>query len=248
VHLRAKCGEASSRADGPGVRRVALIALVALAAFAPAAGAASLHLGDRPLRPGDSGHDVRVLQAFLQARGLAAVVDGRFGPATQAAVRAFQRSAGLPASGVVGPLTVTALRSAPAPAPLPPAWAPAPPPDAPPAVAAVMAAATRIASTPYLWGGGHRRWEDRGYDCSGSVSYALHGAALLDAPLDSSGLAAWGESGPGRWITVYANARHAFMVVAGVRYDTSGAKAAGTRWQAVARDMTGFTIRHPTSL
>ena len=222
--------------------------MAALACFAPTAGAAGLHLGDRALRPGDSGHDVRVLQAFLQARGLPAAVDGRFGPATANAVRVFQSSAGLPPSGVVGPQTVAALRgAAPAPAP-PPAWAPAPPPGAPPAVAAVMAAATRIASTPYVWGGGHQHWEDRGYDCSGSVSYALHGAALLDSPLDSSGLATWGEPGAGQWITVYANARHAFMVVAGVRYDTSGATAAGTRWQTAARGTSAFTARHPLGL
>jgi len=234
------------------VRRIALLALAAaVACFAAPAGAASLHLGDRALRPGDSGHDVRVLQAFLQGRGLQAAVDGQFGPATRDAVRAFQRSAGLPPSGVVGPLTVAALRSAaPAPAPPapPPAWSPAPPPGAPPAVAAVIAAATRIASTPYVWGGGHQRWEDRGYDCSGSVSYALHGAALLASPLDSSGLAAWGEPGPGQWITVYANAGHAFIVVAGVRFDTSGAKAAGTRWQTAARSTAGFTARHPLNL
>ncbi|HEY3019730.1 MAG TPA: peptidoglycan-binding protein [Solirubrobacteraceae bacterium] len=225
------------------MRRVALIALAALAACAPAAGAAGLHLGDRPLRPGDRGHDVRVLQAFLQARGLPATVDGDFGPATAAAVRAFQRSAGLPASGVVGPLTVAALRTA-----APVAAPPNPPPGAPPAVLAVIAAATRIASTPYVWGGGHQRWEDRGYDCSGSVSYALHGAGMLDAALDSSGLAAWGEPGPGRWITIYANRRHAFMVVGAMRFDTSGARAAGTRWQATARATTGFTARHPAGL
>jgi hypothetical protein len=77
------------------------------------------------------------------------------------------------------------------------------------------------------------------------VSYVLHGAGLLDAPLDSSGLAAWGEPGPGRWLTIYADAKHAFMVIAGRRYDTSGRGATGTRWQPAMRDTAGFTVRHP---
>jgi len=234
------------------VRRIALLALAAaVACFAAPAGAASLHLGDRALRPGDSGHDVRVLQAFLQGRGLQAVVDGQFGPATRDAVRAFQRSAGLPPSGVVGPLTVAALRSAaPAPAPPapPPAWSPAPPPGAPPAVAAVIAAATRIASTPYVWGGGHQRWEDRGYDCSGSVSYALHGADLLEQPMASGGFTSWGAQGSGQWVTIYANGGHMYMVVAGLRFDTSGRSKTGSRWQAEMRPTSGYAIRHPDGL
>jgi hypothetical protein len=227
------------------VRRIALLAVAVLACLAPSAGAAELHLGDRALRPGDRGHDVRVLQALLQT-----TVDGQFGPATATAVRAFQRSAGLPASGVVGPLTVAALRrGAPrAPGPAPPTWAPAAPPDAPPAVAAVIAAATRIASTPYVWGGGHQRWEDRGYDCSGSVSYALHGGGLLASPLDSSEFMSYGAAGRGRWITIYANPGHVYMVVNGVRFDTSGAEANGSRWQRKMRSSAGYTIRHPRGL
>jgi hypothetical protein len=119
------------------------------------------------------------------------------------------------------------------------------PTGAPEVVAAVIAAGNAIATTPYKWGGGHGAWRDTGYDCSGSVSFALAGAGLLDGPLDSTGFMDWGASGPGRWITVYANPGHAFMVVAGLRFDTSGAQG-GTRWQpADGRSYAGFVARHP---
>lgn len=122
------------------------------------------------------------------------------------------------------------------------------PPGAPAPVAALIAAGNVIASTPYRYGGGHGSFDDTAYDCSGSVSYALHGAGLLDATLDSTGLAAWGTSGTGTWITVYANKTHTYLVVAGLRFDTSGAKAAGSRWQAAPRSSKGFKIRHPAGL
>lgn len=122
------------------------------------------------------------------------------------------------------------------------------PADAPPEVAKVIAAANRIATLPYRYGGGHRRFADTAYDCSGSVSFALHGADLLDAPLASTGLEDWGARGAGRWITVYANAEHAFMVVAGLRFDTSGQREAGTRWQPMDRTTSGFVVRHPSGL
>jgi len=111
-------------------------------------------------------------------------------------------------------------------------------------VQAVIAAANEIASTPYKWGGGHGAWSDNGYDCSGSVSFALAGARLLDSPLTSGLFMNYGDRGPGRWITIYANAGHMFMVVAGLRYDTSGANG-GTRWQAAPRSTVGFEVRHP---
>ena len=85
------------------------------------------------------------------------------------------------------------------------------PPGAPAVVQQIIAAGNRIAKTRYIWGGGHRRWEDRGYDCSGSVSYALHGAGLLDAPLVSGELGRWGQAGPGAWVTIYGNAGHVYM-------------------------------------
>jgi hypothetical protein len=118
--------------------------------------------------------------------------------------------------------------------------------DAPPAVKQAIAAANRIRTKPYVWGGGHGRWWDRGYDCSGAVSYALHGGALLDSPLPSGSMMRWGRPGRGRWITVYANAGHAYAVIAGLRWDTSGnARGTGPRWHAEMADTRGFVARHP---
>jgi hypothetical protein len=141
----------------------------------------------------------------------------------------------------------------PAPAPVPNATVGADglaiaPAGAPPQVVALIAAGNQIASLPYKYGGGHGDFADTAYDCSGSVSFALHGAALLDTTLDSTGLTRWGVAGPGAWITVYGNKTHAYLVVAGLRFDTSGAKAAGTRWQAAPRSAKSFRIRHPLGL
>jgi cell wall-associated NlpC family hydrolase len=119
------------------------------------------------------------------------------------------------------------------------------PQDAPSVVRDVIRGANVIAKTPYLWGGGHGSWSAVGYDCSGSVSFALAGAGLLDAPLTSGALAHWGAPGPGRWITIYANAGHVFMQVAGLRFDTGGLRGSNTRWQVGGRDTTGFVARHP---
>jgi cell wall-associated NlpC family hydrolase len=122
------------------------------------------------------------------------------------------------------------------------------PRSVPDVVAVVIAAGNEIATKPYKWGGGHGAWSDSGYDCSGSVSFALAGAGLLDSPLDSTRFMRWGDAGPGRYITIYANAGHAFMVVAGLRFDTSGAQG-GTRWQpAAGRSYGGFVARHPHGL
>lgn len=121
------------------------------------------------------------------------------------------------------------------------------PASAPQAVKEVIAAANSIADLPYLWGGGHGSFESSGYDCSGALSYALHGGGLLDSPLDSTGLTTWGEPGPGRWITVYGNAGHAWMVVAGLAFDTSG--GAGPRWHDPwPNSPEGFIARHPAGL
>ena len=118
------------------------------------------------------------------------------------------------------------------------------PASAPQAVKEVIAAANAIATTPYVWGGGHGSFESSGYDCSGAVSYALHGGGLLESPLDSTGLTTWGEPGPGRWITVYGNSGHAWMVVAGLAFDTSG--GAGPRWHNPwPNSPEGFIARHP---
>jgi hypothetical protein len=124
------------------------------------------------------------------------------------------------------------------------------PPWAPETVKAVVAAANRIAGKPYVWGGGHAGWLARGYDCSGAVGYALHGAGLLEVTMVSGQLARWGEAGGGRWITVRANARHVFMVVAGLRFDTRGNRAGvtGPRWHRARIDSASFVSRHPPGL
>jgi cell wall-associated NlpC family hydrolase len=122
-------------------------------------------------------------------------------------------------------------------------WA-VPPKSAPAAVVRTIEAANRIAGKPYRWGGGHRRFVDSGYDCSGAVSFALRGAGLVPAPLDSRAFMRWGQAGAGAWITVYANRGHAFLVVAGLRFDTSGPGSRGPRWRPVARSAAGFSARH----
>ena len=121
-----------------------------------------------------------------------------------------------------------------------------PPKAAPARVKAVIAAANRIRTKPYVWGGGHGRWWDSGYDCSGSVSYALHGGDFLESPLPSGPMTHWGLAGEGRWISVYANAGHAYAVIAGVRWDTSGdSTGTGPRWHTDLRDNVGYIARHP---
>ena len=122
------------------------------------------------------------------------------------------------------------------------------PRGAPRVVRRVIRAANRLRHKPYRYGGGHRSFRDTAYDCSGSVSYALHGGHLLDWTLDSTGLAHWGIAGPGRWITIYANRGHAFMVVAGLRFDTSGFGESGPRWRPEPRSTAHFRTRHPAGL
>src|SRR5436190_23023029 len=121
------------------------------------------------------------------------------------------------------------------------------PTDAPPRVKAVIAAANRINDKPYVWGGGHGQWWDRGYDCSGAVSYALHGGHFLGTPMDSGSLMHWGRAGLGRWITVYTNSGHAYAYIAGLRWDTSGDPpgTTGPRWHKDLRSNAGFVARHP---
>ncbi len=118
------------------------------------------------------------------------------------------------------------------------------PASAPDAVQAAISAANSIADTPYIWGGGHGSFESSGYDCSGAVSYAMHAGGWLESPLDSTGLSTWGEPGPGKWVTVYANAGHAWVMIAGLAFDTSG--GAGPRWHSSPASSTeGFIARHP---
>jgi soluble lytic murein transglycosylase-like protein/cell wall-associated NlpC family hydrolase len=121
------------------------------------------------------------------------------------------------------------------------------PQSAPPAVKAAIEAANSISTTPYVWGGGHGSWYSYGYDCSGAVSFALYGAGLLDTPLTSGSLESYGEPGPGKWITIYANATHTYAVIAGLRWDTVGdASGTGPRWHQEPPYPEGFVVRHPT--
>jgi peptidoglycan hydrolase-like protein with peptidoglycan-binding domain len=205
------------------------------------------HTVARTARVTGRGSAVRALQ-----RRLGVAADGVFGPGTAGAVKRFQRRHGLTADGVVGPATWSALglgdghpvlkrthlrrrgRSGGG--------------GLPGAVSRAISAANRIAGLPYRYGGGHRSFSDSGYDCSGSVSYVLHGAGRLSSPLDSSQLMSYGSPGPGRWITIYANHGHTYMVIRGRRYDTTGRADTGSRWQQVDRSSAGYAVRHPPGL
>ncbi len=123
-----------------------------------------------------------------------------------------------------------------------------PPPGAPAAVGLVMAAGNAIAGLPYLYGGGHAGFKDTAYDCSGSISYALASAGLVTSPMASGGFMSWGEPGPGKWITIYTNPGHMFMVVGGWRFDTTALRGGGTRWTRQMRGTGGFIARHPPGL
>jgi len=122
------------------------------------------------------------------------------------------------------------------------------PPGAPAAVAQVIAAGNAIATLPYVYGGGHASFHADGYDCSGSVSYALAAAGLVSSPMVSGAFEDWGDPGPGRWITIYANAGHVWMEVAGWRFDTVALAEGGTRWSRGGGEFAGFVVRHPPGL
>lgn len=154
-------------------------------------------------------------------------------PLTDAQIRAELERSGIP-SGDRAALTPDGLAVAPL--------------GAPEVVRAVIAAGNQIARLPYRYGGGHQTWTDTAYDCSASISFAFAAAGLLDRPLVSGDLANWGSAGAGRWITIFANGGHVYMYVAGLRFDTSGLRATGSRWQAEPRSGAGFTVRHPTGL
>jgi cell wall-associated NlpC family hydrolase len=123
-----------------------------------------------------------------------------------------------------------------------------PPLDAPEAVKQIIEAGNGIARTPYIWGGGHGKWLDKGYDCSGSVSFALASAGLLSSTETSGQLMSFGEPGPGKWVTIYASDGHVFMEVAGVRFDTGAQRVTGSRWANDGRSTAGFVARHPAGL
>ena len=235
----------------------------------PMADAVAASYGSRTLRVGSSGSDVRSLQRYLDRAGYDTSADGAYGPATARSVRRFEGAEALRVNGVASRsdqrlVQERAEQQAAAP-PLPQPAQPAPPAptekatldaaglavapvSAPPEVQAIIAAGNAIATKPYKYGGGHGRWRDSGYDCSGSVSYVLHSAGLLDTALDSTGFMSWGESGRGQWITVRSNPSHAYLIVAGQRFDTSARRESGSRWSATMRSARGYRGRHPAGL
>jgi peptidoglycan hydrolase-like protein with peptidoglycan-binding domain len=223
-------------------------------------------LGDRiPVKRGMSGHDIRVLQDFLTQAGFKVGIDGEFGSTTEKAVKKFETAQSRTVDGIMDAGDIDALRTLageddPGAGTQPTQLAPGDmaqigpdglaiaPASAPDPVKAIIAAGNQIASKPYKYGGGHGKWNDSGYDCSGSVSYALHGAGLLDEALASGDMETWGDAGPGQWVTIYAKSSHAYMVVAGIRFDTSGRTKNNTRWQADMRSADGYVARHPAGL
>jgi len=216
------------------------------------------HSQATPPAPTSRADAVKRLQEALHVQA-----DGTFGAETEAAVKHMQAARGIAVDGVVGPETWSALGID--------EHATLHPPHtvshdsggessgasssdsaggegSSGVVERVIAAADEIATRPYVYGGGHGSFESTGYDCSGSVSYALHGGGLLSSPEDSSALESYGEAGPGRYITIYANAEHAWMVIDGRRYDTVAQQETGTRWSDSMTSTAGYVVRHPAGL
>jgi peptidoglycan hydrolase-like protein with peptidoglycan-binding domain len=240
---------------------VAVAALFVLPATAFAA------FGEKTLSTGSHGHDVRVLQSWLDKMGFRTGVDGQFGRNTRWNLRRFEQARGLPVNGVLTPEDARLMRRAmaskfkahdegqddvPSETTTPGAKArmasdglhAVAPADAPQEIKDAIAAANKIVGKPYKYGGGHAQVEDSGYDCSGTVSYALRGAGLLKTPMSSGEFGGWGVSGKGSWLSVYYNSGHAYALIAGLRLDTSGSGGKGPRWHTDLRSGSGYNVRH----
>jgi Putative peptidoglycan binding domain len=189
------------------------------------------------------GGGVATLQRVL---GIGA--DGVFGPQTEQAVRSFQSGHGLTVDGIVGPATRSALGLGDGPTLRRGGGHHGGGNGTPGEVARMVSAGNQIAGLPYIYGGGHGSFSASGYDCSGSVSYVLHAAGLLSSPQDSGSLESYGESGPGRYVTIYANGGHAWMTINGRRFDTSAMSSTGSRWSSSMGSTGGFVVRHPQGL
>ncbi len=278
-----------TRRTGLLPHRAALTTALFASAALCAPAVASADLGDKTLRKGDSGADVRALQRELNSSGYKTATDGEFGANTVKRVRAFEGNEQLRVDGKVTPADVKVLKStikrgkageatypsggaspdngnttgpgddgssdtpadtgktAPgAKATLGSDGLAVAPAAAPAEVRKAIAAGNEIAKTPYVYGGGHgTKLKDSGYDCSGSISYALRKAGLMKSALASGPMMTFGQSGKGQWITLYANSGHAYMIIAGLRFDTSARDQDGTRWSAESRSTSGYTARHP---
>jgi peptidoglycan hydrolase-like protein with peptidoglycan-binding domain len=237
------------------------VAVLSLTVTADAIGAG---YATRTLQVGSSGSDVRALQRYLDRAGYETTADGAFGPATRRSVVAFELAEQRRANGRASRAEQRMVRARAASSGDSGGEQPAgeatekayiasdgmavAPDSAPDEVKAIVEAGNAIATKPYKYGGGHGRWNDTGYDCSGSVSYVLHAAGLLRRPLDSTGFMSWGEAGRGTWVTIRANSGHAYMIVAGLRFDTSARRQTGTRWSEQMRSARDFRGRHPEGL
>jgi len=216
----------------------------------------------RTLKQGSTGSDVRALQRYLDQAGYDTSADGQFGPATRRSVMSFESAEQRTVNGAAsrGEQRIAQARASAAGGEDEPTEAPTEaayigsdglavaPSTAPEEVKSIIEAGNAIATKPYKYGGGHSRWNDSGYDCSGSISYVLHAAGLLNRALDSTGFMSWGEPGRGSWITIRTNPGHAYLIVAGLRFDTSARRQTGTRWSEQMRSARGFRGRHPDGL
>jgi peptidoglycan hydrolase-like protein with peptidoglycan-binding domain len=285
-----------NRPTGRALYACAASAMLMLAA-APVAFA---QFGATTLRKGSHGHDVRVLQSWLDKLGYTTTIDGSFGSGTLRSVRSFEKQEGIKVDGIVDseeakllrnrlngdssgsgdntgtgntgsgsgdtgsgtgntggsgstqPVSNNSPSTTNTPSTTPGAKArmstdghtALAPAGAPPEIVSVIQAANEITNTHYRYGGGHGSFDDTAFDCSGAISHALHGASLVTRPLDSTDFESWGTRGRGKWITVYANSGHAYMVVAGLRFDTSGSGEKGPRWRKQLRSSGGYRARH----
>ena len=267
----------SRRGPREGACRAAALALTAVLGASlgiPAGAGASakkhrlprVKFGARSLKPHMRGTDVRALQRDATRLKQPIGADGVYGKGTYKSMRRLERRRHWHVDGRVGRREAALIKQAverqrerrlaramAGTAQLQPDGTAVAPPGAPPQVQAAVDAGNRIHLKPYVWGGGHGSWDAKGYDCSGAVSYVLHAAGLLSSPLTSGGLMQWGLPGTGRWITVYGNKSHAWMAVAGLRFDTSSAgeplnQGSGPRWRAAIRSGAGYAARYAPGL